>query len=767
MTLLLLLAPADAICTHRVLVPIPLAGPVWTPSADAPVPIHLLEDRIAAHVRGLAHAEYRERALHRRALQQIVREEGRRAWEILNRAPNTGHEDPDVAENVQAVLDATREIGRTPVTDNWADLAPLVARGLHAETLPAFLAGGKQTAEIMIQAHLRLELGVDILYSLRPEHVIPEATRLLELQTEDFYRVLLVRAMEGALSRAVKPVFETQEPHTGGIEYLRAHADTAQFLSGLTDSPCDELRLTALRICSYGLIPLAPEKVQQLLDDPNPDIADEARHLRCLLVPNGEGPDPDRALFTTWIKGGLAALTQEEDLMARLGAYNALACLLEDNIGVLYAALPAAPGVSRDAVLALLSSDRIGRLLLIRDGRLKDIQHAPPESLRPILKALQFETGLIGPEDFSGAELATVAPLVRRNLFLHGRSDRTCFGRTGASETDWQAAVRLSMKDLAPTLEGVIQREPRHADRFTPILSALAATNGEVFPRGGANSWYALCAELLDADPLDIRTGAVRTLLASGPAGAEALLARHRNGAENDVALAGYLKGLIQFHPYTRFAGGGNAGNAALAKELSAQNLVFDGNTKRVVIDGSGREIYDGGVADIPLALWGYANNNDCNCMNPLGYYLAANLDDTHIPLLLAWLDYNSRMSIFLLEVDGRPARRAVLRRLEQRRTDWRYCYDHDLFHFVVANEMLEALPVLENYVKTNRTWPAKGLQAIAGIEADRYCWASDVKRSPANPLVLPTCRELMTRPDLDERMRGEARKLLDELKQP
>ena len=94
-------------------------------------------------------------------------------------------------------------------------------------------------------------------------------------------------------------------------------------------------------------------------------------------------------------------------------------------------------------------------------------------------------------------------------------------------------------------------------------------------------------------------------------------------------------------------------------------------------------------------------------------------------------------------------------------------CYDHDLFHFIVAHEMPEAMPVLENYVKTNRTWPSKGLQTLAGIEADRYCWTPDVKRSAANPLVLPTCRELMARPDLDERARGYGKGILDELKQP
>ena len=94
-------------------------------------------------------------------------------------------------------------------------------------------------------------------------------------------------------------------------------------------------------------------------------------------------------------------------------------------------------------------------------------------------------------------------------------------------------------------------------------------------------------------------------------------------------------------------------------------------------------------------------------------------------------------------------------------------CYDHDLFHFIVAHEMPEAMPVLENYVKTNRTWPSKGLQTLAGIEADRYCWTPDVKRSAVNPLVLPTCRELMARPDLDGRARGYGKGILEELKQP
>lgn len=763
LAVLLLLAPAPVFCGQRVLVPPPVAGPVWAPAGDAP--LQRLEDRIAEHVRGLADGSFRERARHQQALHQLVREEGRRAWDILDGEAYTHHEDPEVAVSVREVLDATRALGLKPLPDNWPAIAPLVVKGLQAETLPAFQGGGMRTAGVMLHAHLRLELGVDILYSLWPEHVIPEAARLLELQKEDYYRVLLARTVEGTLSRAIKPVFETQGLQTSGMEYLRAHPDTAKLLAGLTGSPCDELRLTALRICASGLIPLPPEDFQRLLDDPNPDISDEARRLRCILAPEGE--DPDRALYATWIKGCLAALAQEEDLMARLGAYNALSHLLDGNIGALHAALPAAQGVSRNALETLLSSDQVGRLLLIRDGRLRDIQRIPPESLGPILKALQYENGLLGPKDFSETELAAVAPLVRRNLLLHGRSDQTCFGRVGASETDWHAAVRLSMKDLAPTLEGMIQREPRYADRFNPILAALAVTNGEVFHLGEANAWYELCAGHLNVGPLDIRTGAVHALLASGRAGAEALLARHRKDAENDVVAAGYVKGLAVFHPYTHFVGGGSGGDAALAKELSAQSLVFAGNTRRAVIDGSGRDIYNGDAAHIPLALWAYANNNDCNCMNPLGHYLAHTLEDVHIPLMLAWLDYNPRMSIFLLEVDGRAARTAVLRRLDQRRTDWQYCYDHDLFHFVVAHEMPEAIPVLENYVKTNRTWPSQGLKTLAGIEADRYCWTPDVKRSAANPLVLPTCRELMARPDLDDRARGYGKGILDELKQP
>jgi len=54
----------------------------------------------------------------------------------------------------------------------------------------------------------------------------------------------------------------------------------------------------------------------------------------------------------------------------------------------------------------------------------------------------------------------------------------------------------------------------------------------------------------------------------------------------------------------------------------------------------------------------------------------------------------------------------------------------------------------------------------MAGVEETRYCWTRPVKSGRANPLVLPTLRELMKHHG-DKREVGKyGRRILEELKQ-
>ena len=80
-------------------------------------------------VRGLADESYRERARHQQALHQRAREEGRRAWDILDGEAYTHHEDPEVAVSVREVLDATLEISRSSAVASGPDLPPMAAGG--------------------------------------------------------------------------------------------------------------------------------------------------------------------------------------------------------------------------------------------------------------------------------------------------------------------------------------------------------------------------------------------------------------------------------------------------------------------------------------------------------------------------------------------------------------------------------------------------------------------------------------------------------------
>ncbi len=733
---LLVIAPYAAMSGQRHFVPLPFEAQVLAGKAVNP-------DAIAALVVGLGHAEYLERLRNKKALTTLIIQEGQKAYDILNSGQYRQHDDPEIALSVREVLSCSRP--DVVPTLGMNEIEVLVAKGLTENTLHQLNAAGAPVADLMIQAHLQMRMGVDVLYSLKPENVLPGACRLLPLQKEDYYRVLLAKTIEGVLARAVKPVHQDQAVHTGGIDFFHARRDAAQSIVALTTNACDELRLTALRICAYGLIDLSPDLVQALQHDKNQDIAGEAARLRSVLVSNVPGSCQSGSAYARWVKGCVEALSQQNDLLAQLGAYNALNDLIDYNADALYAAyLTATEGVAKDALGYILSNSLIGRLLFLRDDKQGEIRLSPSPSLNRILSLWDYDVKHKGLTDLVKSDSEAVAPLLRRNLFVLGRSDQQLFRGISGTKEAWSAAVQLSMHDLLPILEQQIPQQ-HNPSEFEEFLHSLSETKGESFLSKPAVAWYELCAENLDAQPLDIRTGAVRSLMASGKAGARALLARQRKADWEDPDFGTYMRSLVIFHPYSKFLVDDTEEGNQVKSDLAQSSLAISDQMRTIAKRGeSSRQIYDGGNLRIPVALWAYANNNDCTCLNPLGNYLAKSLKAIHAPLILSWLDHNSRMSIFLIEVDARDAREAVLRRINQRRRDWSSCYDHDLFHFVVVYELLEALPFLEHYVKTNSTWPYLGTRTMAGVEGPRYCWTSPVKSGRANPLVLPSCRELM-----------------------
>ncbi len=744
-----------AAANQRVFVPLPQAMPILSQDATA---IQPLPTRIAAAVAGLGAVQYRQRQAAREDLVKLLAREGTAAYDLLNATTYRHHPDPEIAVSVREVLVQVRPTVRAAL--DWAAIDRLLAGGQNPTTLERLNQGGQTVARQLLESHLRMETGVDILYSLNPENVLPDACNLLALQREDYYRTLLARVIAGVLERAVHPTPPAQTMNTRGIQFFAANPDLAQAMINLTTNRCDELRLTGLRICAYALLHLPEDRLLALSQDENSDIATEAARLGALLGKKGTGTD-DHA---QWIAGCLKALNQETDPLAQLGAYNALSCLIDLRADALYAAYTRADGRARDALCHLLSNSLIGRLLFLRDERSKEVRPIPSGSLAKILRLWNFDVKQQGLADLIATDREAVAPLVRRNLFVLGRSNKTWLNRVTASAPGWSAAVSLSMNDLAPVLEQQVAIQPNGSE-LDRVLRALKKTAGESFPAHPDKEWYALCAARLDAGPLDIRTGAVGSLLASGKAGAEALLARQRGTDWKDEEFGVYLKSLVLFHPYSKFLVNDTAAGRALQEDLKEGDLAYDSH----VNGGSQGDnaIYDGGALRVPIALWAYVNNNDCNGMNPLGHYLAKTLKPVHAPLILSLLDHSSRMSIFLIETDAREAKEAVLRRVWQRRQDWGYCYDHDLFNYVVVFELLEALPFLEHYTKTNSNWPYQGIATISGEEKERYCWTPPVKSGRANPLALPSCRELLRQHGGKYMVRKYGDSILQDLKVP
>lgn len=144
----------------------------------------------------------------------------------------------------------------------------------------------------------------------------------------------------------------------------------------------------------------------------------------------------------------------------------------------------------------------------------------------------------------------------------------------------------------------------------------------------------------------------------------------------------------------------------------------------------------------MPLALWGFVTQNECCYMNAVGRFPDGQLTLRHLPLLLALLEYNSRSAIFMAALDAAEAVPAIRRDVLSRRKSYRLSYDHDLFHGVAHFTILDAMPVLETYTKTNSNWPSNGVMTIAGYEDARYCWDVPFVSGQPSPLAAGALQE-------------------------
>jgi len=654
--------------------------------------------------------------------------------------------DDTFRSRVQAVLKAMDDPNANPLA--------IAVRGLSDDSYKAALDAGPSTVTHMINMHLRGVLGVDLLYSMPPELVIPDALALLEHQRETYYRVLMAKLIEGVLSRSVLPVLESRRPDIRAAanffvpNFFAANVRAAVAVRRLLDDEHAEMRLTAVRICALGGLRITAQHLDRLTADADEHVAAAATRLRGLLVddPSTTKPDPQIA---RWIDACLAALSQDRDALARYGALRALEDMLDDHVFELADALDRASDATHPILLHVLWADASGRLHLHRRG----VSVAPGKLPDDLAALRRFDLRSQGIERMPDDDLPSVGPLVRRQLMnLRGKRGQW-FTWQLRSEARWSVAAKLGMGDLSDVLNREIalmdlqqKRDQETAEKLAPLAAQLAVqADGDRGERLAEpfEPWYAACVDRLEHPRLAVAVGAVRGVLTSGPAGARALRRHWRAMRERgrlDPDYIRYVRSLVVFHPYTGFlvdAGQGDRLDEELAGAWAHRGLKLDELYKS-------NKLYAGGPDEVVFALWGYIHNNDCSYIHPIGNYLAQHLRPYHVPLLMSWLDNSSRMAIYLTELDAREAGPAILRRVESRRTEWSSCYDHDLFHAVVRFELIEAGPVMENYYKTNRHWQYKGLRTLGGIEKERYCWTRPAAAGRASPLNAPAVLELL-----------------------
>ena len=655
--------------------------------------------------------------------------------------------DPDAAwwaraavQEIEAVIEATGKDTITPEVAAAGIQACLarIATGPTPDTLALLRGLRVGSAAMLVDMHLRLELGMDCLYSMRPRQVLPRAVYLLEVQKDPFYQALLLRLIRNVLERAILPVPGasgnrgddsrpvSDMPGGGGpqegIRYLAANPAMVATVRSYLSHPLPLLRREALLIMAWGQVELTPAELEALLKDPAPELAREARALRGVFAAGAKLP-PD-AEATAWIKDCIAALAQDQDRLAQLGAFYALRETALDYPGELDRALGELPdGRAKDAITWLLSADPAGRLLLMRRGVTRFAGQCPA-TLKTIQALADYDLRHQGLKQLLALCKPEALALAWRNI----TNDAACGYSYG------QGSARPPNADTLALIEpfGVTCDESTGLRIYTrperlPDLVEFTA-------------WYEACARTALSTRLSLATGAVRGLLVSDLAGARALVRQYAplvQALPEPTTARSFPRDLLLLHPCVGLLPQAEVGQAL--RDLWQMRTV---ETVPSVSTNNDWKL-PGLPVHVPLALWGFLMKSDCKYMHPVGLFLNGQLTLRHLPLLLAFLEYNPRSTIFMAVLDSAEAVPAIRREVLSRRTNYDHSYDHDLFHGVAHFTILDAAPVLESYTKASGNWPNKGIITLAGYEESRYCWEAAFVSGKPSPLAAGALREL------------------------
>ncbi len=617
------------------------------------------------------------------------------------------------------------EAQRRSAAGDAGKVSDLIAKGASAEVLTTLRYLPPAAAGVLIEKHLRMELGMDCVYSLRPSQALPRAVELLQAQTEPFYQMVLLRLIRNILERALLPLPETRgdsDPRQG-IVFVNAGPEVADAVSPFLNHPLAELRREALLIMAWGQMKVSSKTMQNLLHDPSPAVAREARRLRNLLDA-GAAPAPDRDL-ASWIENCTAALKQDNDGLAQLGAYYALYELVADYPGDLArtATTNLTEGRAKDAIVWILSQDVGGRAYLLRAGWERFLNSAPA-TLQNLLTLRNYDLQRGNLKESRACWPAPTLALVWRNLV-----NDTAGGYGGFSRNVTSSWTKPLLEELAAF--GQVNLGEEATSRMSRPENIPRVTEFE--------PWYNACAKNAFSTRLPITAGAIRGLLVSDLAGARALVKCCGTLAmegPDPATRPSFARDLIVMHPCIDLLDDSELSPAlrALWRQRRITNVPSDssGGTKLAALS-----------VNLPTALWGFLMQGDCSYMNPVGLYLADAVSLRHLPLLIAFLEYNPRATIFLAELDARESVPAITREVLSRRKSYYCSYDHDLFHGVAHFGILDAAPVLEAYVKQNQYWPHHGVRTLAGYEMSRYCWTPDTVAAAPNSLAAGILREI------------------------
>lgn len=604
-----------------------------------------------------------------------------------------------------------------------SELFDLLAQGPTDQVMATLKALPPPSLNALLEKHLQLEVGMDCIYSLNPSLILPRAVELLQVQDEPFYQAILLRLIRNVLERTLLPLPNTatsSDPKEGMV-FSNTFSNLAKTVQKFLTAPHPQLRREALLILAWGNQRVNKKGMQDLLTDPFPVVAREACRLQRLLATDAvTTSDP---CVASWINECIAALSQDDDHLAQLGAYYALYEMVYHFPSDLTdAAAVLGESRAKDAVVWLLSQDAGGRAHLLCAGW-ERLPKSSPATLQKLLTLraydLQRENLTLSRDSSTKATLA----LVWRNLV----NDDAC----GYSSISRQSTRSKPFFDELETFG--------HIDLGKSTTSKMRRPRG-IASTSEFKSWYDACARNALSSLIPISTGAIRGLFVSDLAGARALVKHYRKLVANDSRFStgpALPRDLILLHPCIDLL-------TENELPLAIRALWHKRRIEITPISGGGeRPKLNAFPYDVPLALWGFFMQNDCSYMNPAGHYLAGHLSMEHLPLLLAFLEYNPRATIFLAELDAHESKAAITREIYSRRKSYYCSYDHDLFHGVAHFGILDAAPILETYTKQNDNWPGKGVMTLAGFEYSRYCWTEETEAATPTPLTAGILREI------------------------